>query len=173
MFSRLTSISLLDVWFVLTGCLLDKLCDLMLNSFVFIRVETMKETELWLNYRVLEIRTWHIHKAPQARYKERWLMFAIDSTPNHMTRITDQNTLPPQFVGAVQRALIKVRYCFDTTTHSQGHRSKHANTTAPWAWYKGRWLRLAIISTPEHMARVKGQNTLPPQLLGRSTMGDD
>ena len=34
-------------------------------------------------------------------------------------------------------------------------------------------IKFAIVSTPEHVARVIGQNTLAPQLRGRGTKGDD
>ena len=97
LFSRLTSISLFDVWFILTDCLLDKMCDLMPNSFVFICVETLKETEL-----------------QGAWYKSM--------------------AHPLSSVGAVQRTIIKVRYCFYTRTHGQGHRSKHATATHHNTW---------------------------------------
>ena len=65
-------------------------------------------------------------------------MFAIVSTPEHWARVICQSTLASH-----------------TITRDQGHRSKYAITTAPWARYKGWWLRFAIVSTPEHMARVK------------------
>ena len=84
-----------------------------------------------------------------------------------------KTTRPYSSIGAIKRAMIKVRYCVYTRTHGQGYRSKHATTTAPWARYKGQWLRFAIVSIPEHIARVIGQNALPTQLRGRGTNGDD
>ena len=111
--------------------------------------------------------------APWARYKLRWLMFAIVSTPEHMARVIGQTRHHHSSLGAVQRAMIKVRYCFYTRTHGQGHKSNHATTTASWARYKGRWLKFAIDSTPEHMVTVISQNTLLPQLRRRGTKGDD
>ena len=82
-------------------------------------------------------------------------MFAIDSTPEHMARVIGQNRVMGENMVIDQNMLAR-----HTINHGQGHRSKHATTTAPWAQYKGRCFMFAIVSTPEHMARVTGQNTL-------------